>query len=106
MSAFPTDIGLPADVGHSDDGEALPLRARIFIFIAGAVAIGLALPLLGRLSNTHGWTTFLVLGAAAAFAQLFVVRTPRDQSYHTTIVFLVPAAMLLPPALVVLMGIV
>jgi diguanylate cyclase (GGDEF)-like protein/putative nucleotidyltransferase with HDIG domain len=39
-------------------------------------------------------------------AQLFVVRTPRDQSYHTTIVFLIPAALLLPPELVVLMGVV
>src|SRR6185503_10463943 len=30
----------------------------------------------------------------------------RDQSYHTTIVFLIPAAMLLPPELVALMGVV
>ena len=34
---------------------------------------------------------------AAAIAQLFMVRTPRNQSYHTTIVFLVPAALILPP---------
>jgi diguanylate cyclase (GGDEF)-like protein/putative nucleotidyltransferase with HDIG domain len=98
-------MALPADVAHPDD-EALPLRAKIYFLVAGAVAIGLALPLLGRLSDTKGWTTFLILGTAAAVAQLFVVRTPRDQSYHTTIVFLVPAAMMLPPELVVLMGIV
>ena len=35
-----------------------------------------------------------------------MVRTPRDQSYHTTIVFLIPAALLLPPELVALMGVV
>ncbi len=39
-------------------------------------------------------------------AQLFVVRTPRNQSYHTTVVFLIPAAMLLPPELVALMGVI
>src|SRR5262249_9648849 len=48
----------------------------------------------------------LILGSAAAIAQLFVVRTPRDQAYHTAIVFLIPAALLLPPELVALMGIV
>jgi hypothetical protein len=49
--------------------------------------------------------TFIVLAAIAAVAQLFVVRTPRNQSYHTTIVFLLPAAMLLPPALVAVIGV-
>src|SRR5206468_12881093 len=48
---------------------------------------------------------FVILGTIAAVAQLFVVRTPRNQSYHTTIVFLIPAAMLLPPELVVLIGV-
>ena len=56
--------------------------------------------------DTRGWTTFVILGAIAAVAQLFVVRTPRNQSYHTTIVFLIPAAMLLPPALVALIAII
>ena len=65
-----------------------------------------SLPLLSRLSpHTPGWTTFVILGTIAAVAQLFVVRTPRNQSYHTTIVFLIPAAMLLPPELVALIGV-
>ena len=34
------------------------------------------------------------------------MRTPRDQAYHTAIVFLIAAAFLLPPELVALMGIV
>ena len=34
------------------------------------------------------------------------MRTPRDQAYHTAIVFIVAAALILPPELVVLMGIV
>src|SRR5205814_8690390 len=54
----------------------------------------------------NGWLTFASLGTAAAIAQLFVVRTPRNQSYHTTIVFLIPAVMLLPPELVAAIGLV
>ena len=48
-----------------------------------------------------GWTTFAILAAIAATAQLFVVSGPRHYAYHTTIVFLIPAAMLLPPELVI-----
>ena len=36
----------------------------------------------------------------------FVVGTPRHQAYHTTIVFLIPAVMLLPPELVALIGVI
>ena len=58
------------------------------------------------LVDTDGWLTFLVLAVSAAVAQLFVVGTPRDQSYHTTIVFLIPGVLLLPPELIALLGIV
>ena len=48
---------------------------------------------------------FVLIAVGAALAQLFPVVTPRDQSYHTTMVVLVPAALLLPawllPAVVV-----
>jgi hypothetical protein len=37
---------------------------------------------------------------------MFVVITPRNQSYHMTIVFLVPAALLLPPELLPLIAVV
>jgi diguanylate cyclase (GGDEF)-like protein/putative nucleotidyltransferase with HDIG domain len=56
--------------------------------------------------HTHGWTAFLVLSSCAAVAQLLVVRTTRDQSYHTSTAFLIAGALLLPPQLVVLMGVV
>src|SRR4029077_68299 len=82
----------------------LATRAAVYFFVVAAVATAVSLPLLSRLSpHTPGWTTFVVLGSIAAVAQLFVVRTPRNQSYHTTIVFLIPAAMLLQPELVALM---
>src|SRR5947199_5304198 len=111
MSAVPSDISLP-DVGgpvgeHGAGDTKLPVRATIYFFVIAAFAAAAALPLLAQLRvDTHGWITFIILGSAAAFAQLFVVRTPRNQSYHTTIVFLIPAVMLLPPELVALMGLV
>jgi diguanylate cyclase (GGDEF)-like protein/putative nucleotidyltransferase with HDIG domain len=64
----------------------------------------LAVPALHGLSlETPGWPTFLLLSGGAAVAQLFTVRTRRNYSYHTTAVFLVPAVLLLPASLVVLM---
>jgi diguanylate cyclase (GGDEF)-like protein/putative nucleotidyltransferase with HDIG domain len=82
------------------------------IVVSAAVAV--ASPFLGRLSApTHGWVTFVLLGLCAAIAQLFVVVTPRrgqksegTLSYHTTGVFLLPAALLLAPQLAAMVAIV
>src|SRR2546421_1941872 len=105
MSVVPTDISLVAEHG-SGRSETLPRNAGIY-FVCVAIATAAAtLPFLGRLQSTHEWGGFLILGSCAAIAQLFTVRTPRDQAYHTAIVFLVAAALILPPELVVLMGIV
>ena len=105
MSAVPSPIA--QDVASSHGAPKLAPGAAVYFFLVAAAAAAAALPLVSRLKpETHGWATFAVLGAIAAIAQLFVVVTPRNQSYHTTIVFLIPAAMLLPPELVALMGIV
>ena len=103
MSAVPSPIAQDVEASGS---PKLATRAAVYFFVVAAVATAVSLPLLSRLSpHTPGWTTFVILGTIAAVAQLFVVRTPRNQSYHTTIVFLIPAAMLLPPELVVLIGV-
>ncbi|MFL5965653.1 MAG: diguanylate cyclase [Gaiellaceae bacterium] len=86
--------------------EQLPLRARIYFFAVASATAASTLPFLGRLQHTHDWIAFLVLGTAAATAQVFVVRTPNNQAYHTAIPFVLAAALLLPPELVALMGIV
>src|SRR5690242_551536 len=85
----------------------MPLAARFYFTAVVAATLGAGLPLLTRVdAHTHRWTAFFVLSGSAALAQLFVVRTTRDQSYHTSAVFLIAGALLLPPELVVLMGVV
>src|SRR5919204_5388710 len=108
MSTFraPMDHDVVVGAGGPGAPKLAPRAAAYFVVVAAAAAIA-AVPALARLkTSTSGWTTFVILCGIAATAQLFVVRTPRNLSYHTTIVFLIPAAMLLPPELVALMGIV
>src|SRR5919197_1533547 len=98
---------MPQGVAKRAGASDLDAGAAVYVGVVAAAAGLAALPLISRLRpSTPGWTTFLILGLIAASAQLFVVRTPRNQSYHTTIVFLIPAVMLLPPELVALMGVV
>jgi diguanylate cyclase (GGDEF)-like protein/putative nucleotidyltransferase with HDIG domain len=110
VSAVPGSVVLPEVPGTIDEHGAEkkpPIRATIYFFVIGVVAAAATVPLLPHLkAGTHSWATFIILGSAAAVAQLFVVRTPRNQSYHTTVVFLIPAVMLLPPELVALIGVI
>ena len=106
MSAVPSAIAHDVEAPGTESPRLAPKAAGYF-FVVAAVTMAVAVPLLSHLGpHTPGWATFFILGAIAAVAQLFVVRTPRNQSYHTTIVFLIPAAMLLPPELIVLIGVV
>jgi diguanylate cyclase (GGDEF)-like protein/putative nucleotidyltransferase with HDIG domain len=105
VSAVPTDIPVAAEPG-SGRAEPLPRNARIYFILVAGATIAATLPFMSRLQDTHHWVAFFILGSAAATAQLFRVQTPRDQAYHTAIVFLIAAAFLLPPELVALMGIV
>jgi diguanylate cyclase (GGDEF)-like protein/putative nucleotidyltransferase with HDIG domain len=94
--------------------ERLPPAAFAFYLLVGAAAIAAAGPFVARISHERtGWFPFFVFAAGAALAQLFVVVTPRrgrnsegTLSYHTTGVFLLPAAILLAPPLAVLVPIV
>src|SRR5213596_1616206 len=109
MSVVMTEFGAPDRRGSGPEPseESLSRAAQLYLFTIVAIAVAAALVPLSHLQpSTHAWPTFLVLASCAAVAQLFVVRTPRDQSYHTTIVFLIPAAMLLPPELVALVGVI
>ncbi len=105
MSTTSVDITMVAQRDTGPD-PGLPSRARVYFFVVALASAAAALPFLGRLQDTHDWAAFLIFGSAAAIARLFVVRTPGDQAYHTDIVFLIPAALMLPPELLVLVAIV
>jgi diguanylate cyclase (GGDEF)-like protein/putative nucleotidyltransferase with HDIG domain len=106
MSAVPGPFAHDVEIGP--DAPRLAPKAAGYFFVVAALTTAVVVPLLSHLSpETPGWATFVILATIAAAAQLFVVRMPRlNQSYHTTIVFLIPAAMLLPPELVALIGVV
>ena len=107
MSAIPLDDAFERVVSDGRAARKLPPLALAYLLAVAAVAVGVSLPLLAELKPSSGyWVTFVILGASVALAQLFVVRTPGNKSYHTTGVFLIPAALLLPPELVVLIAVV
>ncbi len=109
MSTVPSELAgerPPNDADRSEPSSLQP-RAKAFLYAIGTLAAAAAAVPFAHLSlQTDGWLTFIVLATCAAVAQLFVVRTPRDQSYHTTIVFLIPGVLLLPPELIALLGVV
>src|SRR5436305_6946680 len=77
----------------------------VYEIIVCLAAVGVSIPFILRLSGeTRGWTTFGVLAAGAAASHTYTVRTAKDSSFHTSWVFLIPAAILLPPELVALLG--
>src|SRR5438105_6905927 len=92
---------------ESPRATTLSLKAKLYFAVITVGTAASAIPPIARLDvHTHGWPTFLVLAGCAAVAQLFGVTTIRDHSYQTSIVFLIAAALLLPPELVALMGVV
>jgi diguanylate cyclase (GGDEF)-like protein/putative nucleotidyltransferase with HDIG domain len=110
MTAIPSDVGLEGEEsGFAEQPRrTLPRSAAAYEIAIGILALGAALPFLGRLGNvpTDKWTTFGILAAGAALTHTFTVRTSRDTAFHTSWVFLIPCALLLPPELVALVGVV
>src|SRR5437868_826625 len=107
MSAIPGDARLESEDRGEGRERLLPFAAQIYGIAIGIAAIAAAVPFLLRLNgHTHGWATFGVLAAGAAASHTYTVRTAKDSSFHTSWVFLIPAAMLLPPELVALLGVV
>jgi diguanylate cyclase (GGDEF)-like protein/putative nucleotidyltransferase with HDIG domain len=83
----------------------LSLGAKVYLIAVAALTAAIAVPQLVELTPARqDWVEFILLAGAAAVAQLFVVKTPHDQSYHTSIVFVMPAVFLLPLELVVLIA--
>jgi len=110
MSAIPSDIRRAPDLveGAPSSRRGLPRGAAVYGACVAIAAVAAAAPFLMRLghSGSSKWTTFLIIAAGAAASHTYTVRTSRDTSFHTSWVFLIPAAMLLPPELVALLGVV
>jgi diguanylate cyclase (GGDEF)-like protein/putative nucleotidyltransferase with HDIG domain len=109
MSAIPTEhrVGGAAPGREPARRQRLSLAALVYLVAVVGSAAAITAPLLSRLDRGHeDWMTFLILAGSAAVAQLFLVRTGKNQSYQTSIVFLIPAALLLPPELVALVPVV
>jgi diguanylate cyclase (GGDEF)-like protein/putative nucleotidyltransferase with HDIG domain len=104
MSAIPTGIRFVRKLPGSDRAhQRLSAAALLYLMAVTGLAAAAAGPFLPRLERpNHEWATFLILASAAAVAQLFLVRTGKNLSYQTSIVFLVPAALVLPPEFVAL----
>src|SRR5438132_6813642 len=81
----------------------LPDRAKAFLSATGLAAAAVSASAILHGGETHGWTTFAALVIGASIAQLFAFHTIRNQVFHTTPLFFVAGAMLLPPQLLVLL---
>jgi diguanylate cyclase (GGDEF)-like protein/putative nucleotidyltransferase with HDIG domain len=114
MSAVPEELPgeffqemPPEPAGHAVRGSGLPRTARIYLTVLALATVAAAGKFyLGAPNVKHGWFTFVILAVAATLAHTFPVKSPRNQMYHTSVVFLVAAALLLPPELIVLIPLV
>jgi diguanylate cyclase (GGDEF)-like protein/putative nucleotidyltransferase with HDIG domain len=109
VSAVPET--LPGDLVHEapEPGAptGLPRAAQIYLVVLAAVTAAAAGDFYYRATSVrHGWATFAILAIAATVIHLFPVKSPKNQMYHTSVLFLVAAAFLLPPELIVLIPLV
>jgi diguanylate cyclase (GGDEF)-like protein/putative nucleotidyltransferase with HDIG domain len=101
---------LPAHVPAPEDRQALglPAKASLFLGLLAAGTIAATARLSGSLLDGFDvgpyWVTFLLLAVAVAVAEAFVVEAPAGRTYHTSVVFVVAAALLLPPELIAPIG--
>ena len=106
MTAVPVEPGFVEPEGRPVRPGPVKLSPPALLYVGAVIvaAVGASAPfVVGLTFRTPGWTTFLILAACTAVTQLFVVRTPRNQSYHTSIVFIIPAVLLLRPEFVALL---
>jgi diguanylate cyclase (GGDEF)-like protein len=73
------------------------------VVAAAAACAAVAIPRIDL--NAHAVETFVLVAVLASLAQLFIVEKPGNQSYRATIVFLAAGALLLPPGLALLVGV-
>jgi len=73
--------------------------ARLYYHVVLATTLALGIATLGEGLTPSAWLRFVALSAAAAAANIVTVRTGHSHGFHTATVFVVAAALLLPPEL-------
>jgi diguanylate cyclase (GGDEF)-like protein/putative nucleotidyltransferase with HDIG domain len=97
----------PPHPGEPAPRSGLPRVARIYLAFLALLTVACAGSFYIDAPKMHdGWARFVALAAAATIAHTFPVKSPRNAMYHTSVVFLVAAALLLPPELIVLIPLV
>ncbi len=85
----------------------LPRSARMYLVALGGATLAAAGNFYLKVPTIHhGWGTLAILAVAATIAHTFPVKSPRNTMYHTSVVFILAAALLLPPELLVLIPLV
>ena len=109
MSGVPTELARRAP-RSGPSGRRLSISATAYLVAIALIAVFAALPFASRLQTEqpqrHHLADFVLFAVGAAVAQVALVKTPHNQSYHATNVFLIPAILLLPPELVVVIAVV
>jgi PAS domain S-box-containing protein len=87
--------------------NGFPREAQACLLAVGVVTLAAVLSAFAQAQPSRdALVTFAILGVCASAAQFFVVPTGSNHGFHTAIAFVVAAALLLPPELVALMGLV
>ena len=92
--------------GDTSRSAGLTRPARTFLYLTTSAAVAATVFTLAHAApDREDWLLFVALGSGAALAQRLIIPTGRNHGFPIAVVFLVTAALLLPPQLVALMGI-
>src|SRR5262245_21324865 len=94
--------GIVVERADARPAPGLPGRAKAFLIAVGVAAAAVSIAAIAYGGGDADWLTFFVLLVAASIVQLFAFHTIRNQVFHTTPLFLMAGALLLPPWMLVL----
>jgi len=99
------DTSKPETAPVKSRAQSLPAPAQAYVALIAAAAIAASVPALSQLRfESHDLLVFSLLCVGAAFGSILIVSTERNHGFNTALVFIAAAVVLLPPALVALMG--
>jgi diguanylate cyclase (GGDEF)-like protein/putative nucleotidyltransferase with HDIG domain len=106
----PTKLRLAAEPVESAGAKrsGLPRGASLYLLLVATATVAATSPFYASLLTgqpIEHWFQFAVLCGAAAVAHIFPVRSPRNQMYHTSTLFLLAAVLCVEPELLVLIGV-